>query len=77
MRRTLEVGFVGILLIATVFLLFNLPTGESHAKSKTLHEKTGFYRINRITWEGHTYIDFAGSTSSNGVVHDPDCPCKK
>lgn len=31
--------------------------------------------ISKLSYSGHSYILFDGSTHLNGIVHDPDCPC--
>lgn len=37
------------------------------------------YRFQIVDFEyrGHKYILFRGSETKNGVVHDPDCHCRK
>lgn len=32
-------------------------------------------RTEHFNYEDHAYILFSFSRSSNGIVHDPDCPC--
>lgn len=33
--------------------------------------------IGKVTYDGHSYIMFSGTSSLNGIVHDPDCVCHK
>ena len=32
--------------------------------------------VYRYEYDGHKYILFGDAEGSNGVVHDPDCPCQ-
>lgn len=59
--------FLGILLVAT--------SNKTHEKDVNL-EKTTQGQMSKNTYQGHTYvvwsINFGG-----GIVHDPDCECRK
>jgi hypothetical protein len=34
------------------------------------------FQIVDFEYRGHKYILFRGTETKNGVVHDPDCPCR-
>lgn len=32
--------------------------------------------VSVYSYNGHQYLIFGSTTLTNGVVHDPDCPCQ-
>lgn len=50
---------------------------ESHREFVNIKVKNWSKTLSvyRYEYDGHKYILFGDAEGSNGVVHDPDCPC--
>lgn len=81
------IGVVGILSLVGIMAFTAAPSKsyENYKKAKEVvieeptKEKVGKYEINKISYEGHIYLFFdqPSRTGIGGVLHHPDCPCKK
>lgn len=44
---------------------------------QTKEQRDAYYgsRMKTVTYKGHDYIVLSLSRRTNGITHDPDCPC--
>lgn len=81
------IGVVGILSLVGIMAFSVAPSKsyEDYKKAKEVvieeptKEKVGDYELETITYNGHKYLFVKKRKHSNlgGILHDPDCPCKK
>jgi hypothetical protein len=65
-----------LFLCASLALMSCESEGSSDIEMTTV-SKSGWSTVKHFNYKEHSYILFSWSQYSNGIVHDPDCPCSK
>lgn len=53
------------------------PEDNETKNEKNVMAETDMELIRKFDYDGHTYIHFEKFPHQMGVVHDPDCECRK
>lgn len=61
----------------TLLALLALTLTGCEAETKEQRDERYYHDIEVITYKGHDYIVLSSTKWSNGITHDPDCPCHK
>lgn len=64
-------------LTISILALLALTLTGCVAETKEQRDERYSHDIKVITYKGHDYIVFSASKWSNGITHDPDCPCRE